>query len=45
MLSHFFFGSAQFTVLTGQDGEKWLVARELCDYLEQGRDTLIWQVG
>jgi prophage antirepressor-like protein/phage antirepressor YoqD-like protein len=33
MLSNFFFGSTQFTVLEGQDGQKWLVARELCGYL------------
>jgi prophage antirepressor-like protein len=32
-MAHFYFGLAQFTVLTGQDGQKWLVARELCEYL------------
>lgn len=34
MLDHFFFGAIQFTVLTGKDGKKWLVARELCEYLK-----------
>jgi hypothetical protein len=45
IMAHFYFGSAQFTVLHGQDGQKWLVAKELCDYLERGRDTLIRHVG
>jgi hypothetical protein len=44
-MRHTYFGAAQFTVLTGADGQPWLVAKELYDYLKRGRDTLIRQVG
>ena len=39
------FRGTKFTRLTGQDGKPWWVAKELCDYLERGRDTLIRQEG
>jgi prophage antirepressor-like protein len=45
MLEFFDFRGTKFTRLTGQDGKPWWVAKELCDYLERGRDTLIRQVG
>lgn len=32
-MDHFFFGKHKFTVLHGKDGSRWLVGRELCDYL------------
>ena len=44
-MEFFNFRSTQFTILTVPDGKPWLVAREICDYLERGRDTLIRQVG
>ena len=33
-MDHFFFGKHKFTVLHGKDGSRWLVGRELCDFLE-----------
>ncbi len=44
-MEFFNFRSTRFTMLTAASGEPWWVAKELCDYLEQGRDTLIRQVG
>jgi prophage antirepressor-like protein len=34
-----------FTLLQDPDGEPWLVGKELCDYLERCRDTLLRQEG
>ena len=45
MLEFFDFRGARFTRLTTANGEPWWMAKELCDYLERGRDTLIRQVG
>jgi prophage antirepressor-like protein len=39
------FRSSQFTILTTKDGEPWWIAKEICDYLERCRNTLILQVG
>jgi prophage antirepressor-like protein len=44
-MEFFNFRSTRFTMLTAASGEPWWVAKELCDYLERGRDTLIRQVG
>ena len=33
-MDHFYFGKYEFTVLHGKDGSRWLVGRELCDYLK-----------
>ena len=44
-MEFFNFKGTKFTRLTGQDGKPWWVAKELCDYLERGRDTLIRQEG
>jgi prophage antirepressor-like protein len=33
------FRGTQFAKLTSKDGKPWWVAKELCDYLERGRDT------
>ena len=40
-----YFDNYEFTLITDKDGKPWWVAKELCDYLEQGRDTLLRQVG
>ena len=39
------FEGTNFTLITDGNGEPWMVARELCDYLERGRETLPRQVG
>jgi prophage antirepressor-like protein len=35
------FNEINFTFITDGNGEPWLVAKEICDYLERGRDTLL----
>ena len=32
-MDHFYFEETRFTILLGKDGSKWLVGRELCDFL------------
>ena len=44
-MGFFNFRGIKFTTLTDPDGKPWWVAKEPCDYLERGRDTLIRQVG
>jgi len=44
-MEFFNFRGTKFTRLTGQNGKPWWVVKELCDYLERGRDTLIRQEG
>lgn len=44
-MDDFFFGKHKFSILFGKDGSRWLVSKELCDYLERGRYTLMLQVG
>jgi prophage antirepressor-like protein len=44
-MEFFNFRGTKFTTLTTGDGTPWWVAKELCDYLERGRDTLIRQEG
>ena len=39
------FEKTHFTVITDDKGEPWFIAKEICDYLERGRDTLLRQVG
>jgi prophage antirepressor-like protein len=39
------FEETNFTVIIDENGEPWWIAKEICDYLERGRDTLIRQVG
>ena len=39
------FRGTQFTLLQRTDRDPWWVAKELCDYLERCRDTLLRQVG
>jgi prophage antirepressor-like protein len=38
-MDHFYFGKHKFTVLHGKDGSRWLVGRELCDYLRLSHTT------
>jgi prophage antirepressor-like protein len=33
-MDHFYFGKYQFTILYGKDGSRWLIGRELCDFLK-----------
>ena len=39
------FEGFNFTVIVDGNGEPWWIAKELFNYLEQGRDTLIRSVG
>jgi prophage antirepressor-like protein len=44
-MSIFYFEDVEFTLIVDDKGKPWLIAKELCDYLERSRDTLIRQVG
>jgi len=39
------FQDVKFTIIIDGNGEPWWIAREIFDYLERGRDTLIRHVG
>ena len=39
------FEGTNFTLITDENEDPWMIAKELCDYLERCRDTLIRQVG
>jgi prophage antirepressor-like protein len=44
-MSFITFEDINFAVIIDENGEPWWIAKEICDYLERCRDTLLLQVG
>ena len=40
-MESFNFRGTKFTRIIDGNGKPWFVGKELCDYLERGRDTLM----